>query len=247
MTILSCERVNAKLAAFVDGELRGEQVLSVANHLDSCASCADDAQALRDVGDLLRGAAASVVVPAADLAGLTDGVISRVQAEARQSWTATCSRALDDLHWIVVGAGALAAAALSLTIVCGLFEFSVPGREDSRAALLRTVGPALGDLPGGAEGGVVFAVGLGNAGSRLVQSVNELAGVDVQTWAGDMSRDLVTDDGFVRDLQAHHLSKASQMDVEAVVGELSRFSRLNARSGTASGVWLMSTVHVKAL
>src|SRR5262245_40427565 len=98
MIALECPSVRRDLAAFVDGELRGDRVLRVLRHLDRCASCTGEVESLRGLGDLLRTNA-----PADPDGGTFDGlagtVISRTRAEANQSWWAVARRASEDWHW----------------------------------------------------------------------------------------------------------------------------------------------------
>ena len=222
-----CARRSSKLAAFVDGEVRGEEVLIIARHVAECRACADEVEALRTLGDELRGAAATLAPPMSELDGLADGVISRVRAEDQQSWGSKLGRAVEDFHWIAAGAGAVAAAVVSAVIVCGLVEASVPERGDSLAALMR---PDQVEAP-------VAASQARHGIADIVQAVNELADEDAST--------VVTDRGRVQNPQV--LPFGSRKDVDAVLGELSRMG-MDARStGASSGVWLLTKVRVKIL
>jgi hypothetical protein len=136
---MNCLSIRAHLEAFADGELRGDALRRVSKHVESCASCANDVAETRSLGDALR----SRVAPGSadeDLAGLADGVVSRIKAEARESWRARFDRAFDDLHWVVVGAGSMAAAFISLLLVSAVFQSAVVQRDDSLAAMLNTFG-----------------------------------------------------------------------------------------------------------
>ena len=131
-----CLRVRQRLHAFLDRELRGSDVLMVSSHLDVCRECGDEARTLTELGEMLRGAAASTSVPMDDLAGLADGVVSRVRAEDQQSWFATLSRGVDDCHWLLVGVGSVAAAVISTLLVCAMIQVGVQEREDSLAGVM---------------------------------------------------------------------------------------------------------------
>jgi hypothetical protein len=128
----------------VDRELRGYDLLMVSRHLSGCEDCAGEVRRITDMGDWLRGEAASRPVPVEALAGLADGVVSRVRAEEQQSWTALLGRALDDFHWAVVGAGSMAAAVASALAVCAMLQVGIPERGDSLAAMLNSLSSPVG-------------------------------------------------------------------------------------------------------
>ena len=75
--------------------------------LDRIASCTTARRArailreLQDVGEALRSAARRA--PSDDWTGLRSSVISRMRAEAHESWTARTARAFDDLHLVWIG------------------------------------------------------------------------------------------------------------------------------------------------
>lgn len=58
-----CENMHALLNAYLDGELHGQRLLEVKNHLASCAACRNDLQELHIVSDLLRAAPAPAFLP----------------------------------------------------------------------------------------------------------------------------------------------------------------------------------------
>jgi len=140
-----CERVRSLLDAFVDGELRGVDRLAVAQHLETCAECANEEQELRGIGNLLRDHA--VTAPRVDLSGLSGGVVSRVRAEQAQSWRVLMARAVEDWHWALVGAGSLTAGAFSILFVSALLWWGpAPSRPDSLEALLNNLSAPAGTL-----------------------------------------------------------------------------------------------------
>ncbi|MBM3751208.1 MAG: hypothetical protein FJW21_08520 [Acidimicrobiia bacterium] len=114
---MMCPDVRGVIAAYVDGELGGAQRLRVSRHLTDCAECAREESDLRDLGELLRGAAAPRPVPLDELQGLAAGVVSRIGAEDRQSWRAMWERASEDWHWVAVGSGAFSAAFVSVMFI----------------------------------------------------------------------------------------------------------------------------------
>ncbi len=135
---VACGTVQPHLEAFADGELRGEVLRRVAHHIGSCGSCSGVVEGVQGIGESLRGGQLHDSDPTV-LAGLADGVVSRIRAEERESWRGKFERATDDLHWVLVGAGSIAAAfftAMSVTIV---IQSSVEQRADSLAAVLASM------------------------------------------------------------------------------------------------------------
>jgi anti-sigma factor RsiW len=141
--VLNCARVQQRLDAFADGELRGPELLTVSRHLETCEACRADLAVVRRIGESLRGAALTRMASIEALAGLPDGVVSRVRAEAAQSWSAKMGRALDDCHWLLVGVGSFSAALLSVLLVCAMVQVGLPERDDSMAALLGGLSPSM--------------------------------------------------------------------------------------------------------
>ena len=132
-----CALVRDQLEAFVDGELNGADRLEVAQHVQSCASCARAVEELSIVGDALRESAESLEAPVGELSGLAAGVISRARAEAAMSWEGRVRRASEDWHWLVVVSGAVAASLLCFLALSALLAFGPePGRRDSLATSL---------------------------------------------------------------------------------------------------------------
>ncbi len=182
----ACTGVLPHLHAFADGELRGEMLRSVATHLEHCASCADRVLEIGSLGDVLRTHAQ--VDPPADLAGLADGVVSRIRAEDHESWRALFERATDDLHWVMVGVGSVAASFVSALVVSVVIQSGVSQRSDSVAALLNTLAmeapPALGYEPisdsfgGAATNGVQLASLAEVNDDGHLMSLQPLGGID---------------------------------------------------------------------
>jgi hypothetical protein len=136
--MLSCLAVQPHLEAFADGELRGDMLRRVSHHLETCDCCGAAVEAVQRVGDMLRGRQLHDA-DFADLAGLADGVVSRVRAEDRESWRGKLERATDDLHWVLVGAGSVASAFLTALVVTVVMHSSVEQRADSLAAVLNSM------------------------------------------------------------------------------------------------------------
>jgi hypothetical protein len=145
MTPIECISVRRRLGPFVDGELKGAEMLRVSEHLDRCADCTTEVQAFQELGDLLRTAAPVDVPPQID--GLAGGVISRVRAESAQSWRALFGRAFESWHWALVGCGSLIATFITTSFVGAVLTLGpAPSREDSLSALITNLGTPAGIL-----------------------------------------------------------------------------------------------------
>lgn len=134
----SCASMRTHLNAFADGELRGDLLRSVSHHVESCDDCSARVLEIGDLGNLLRDGVTFESEPP-DLAGLADGVVSRIRAEDHESWRGVFERATDDLHWVLVGVGSVAAAFISALLVSVVVQSGVGQRGDSLAAMLNTL------------------------------------------------------------------------------------------------------------
>jgi len=142
----SCVAVRSYLNAFADGELRGEVWRGVSQHVEHCSACAESVGAIGELGKVLRSGLTLEAEPP-DLAGLADGVVSRIRAEDHESWRGMFERATEDLHWVFVGVGSVAAAFMSALVVSVVVQSGVGQRADSLAAMLNQMAaapPALG-------------------------------------------------------------------------------------------------------
>ena len=167
MTLLTCAAVRRRLQAFYDRELVVGELISIEGHLNDCPPCARDLRELRDVGDALRLAAARA--PSDDWTGLRSSVISRMRAEAHESWPARTGRAFDDLHLLWIGLASTVATIVCAGAVLSLLHFASPERKDSLAAVIAVMAaPSGSDLnparldgrirvPSVPENGIVYA------------------------------------------------------------------------------------------
>ncbi len=167
MTLLTCAAVRRRLQAFYDRELPVPEQIAVESHLHDCPPCARDLSDVQEVGDALRLAAAPG--PADDWTGLQPGVISRMRAEAHESWTARTARAFDDLHLVWIALASTAATFMCAATVLSMLHFASPERGDSLAAMITVMAaPSGSDLnparldryirvPSVPENGVVYA------------------------------------------------------------------------------------------
>lgn len=143
MISADCDLIRDDLDAFSDGELRGDDLRRVSEHVSSCRSCTDELHARAAVGESVRGALGvnAVAVPA----GLASGVVARVRAESALSWRALLARAVEDWHWAIVGGGAVSATFASALFCSALLVFGTAARQaDSLSAL----GSRLAESPG---------------------------------------------------------------------------------------------------
>lgn len=111
-----CDSVRDDLDAFADGELRGDELRYVSQHVDSCVRCTEEVEVRRTVSGLVRDSAAHwhrLPPPA----GLASGVVTRARAESAQSWRAWLNRSVEDWRLVIVGGGS-AIATCTLMFVC---------------------------------------------------------------------------------------------------------------------------------
>jgi hypothetical protein len=143
MISADCDLIRDDLDAFSDGELRGDDLRRVSEHVSSCRYCTDELHARAAVGESVRGALgiSAVAVPA----GLASGVVARVRAESALSWRAMLNRAVEDWHWAIVGGGAVSATFASAVFCSALLVF---GTAAPQADSLSAIGTRLLESPG---------------------------------------------------------------------------------------------------
>ena len=135
MTIMTCAAVQRRVQAFHDRELPVGEMIAVEHHIATCPPCARDLRHVQDLGDALRLAAAPS--PSDDWAGLRAGVISRMRAEANESWTARARRFVDDVHLVWIGLASAAATVVCAGTVLSMLQVAPqPVRADSLATML---------------------------------------------------------------------------------------------------------------
>jgi Putative zinc-finger len=252
----SCGRLRQRLGAFVDGALSGAEMLRVSEHVASCHECREQIAAIRGLGGLLRDASAQTPIPA-DLAGLADGVTSRIRAEQAQSWTATMKRAVEDWHWVVVCVGSVAAAFVSTMLVSALLLFGpAPERDDSLAALLNNLSSPAGML-------FAYATPVGSDQSQLMLVANDtnavfapgLVGVVPAQFAAPTEMDLVQElanllgrQGQLIDVQS--MSDEDRRYAEALIAVISKLRSGEPRDAvgpvTVHSLWLAVNTQVTA-
>ncbi len=244
MTLLTCAAVRRRLMAFYDRELPVPELIAVEAHVHDCPPCARDLREVQKVGEGLRLAAAPG--PSDDWTGLRSGVISRMRAEAHESYAARVHRAFDDMHLVWIGLAATVATFLCAATVLSMLHFASPERNNSLAAMIEvSAAPAGSNLNPARLGGII-----------QVPSVPE-NGVVYATLENSMVRDdlmlplsaVVTREGRVSGLELlsndHHLREG----VIAVVEGLSRGRLEPAQFGgspvAVNLVWLVVHTTVK--
>jgi hypothetical protein len=177
MTLMTCAAVRRRLHAFYDRELPVSDLIAVEAHLRDCPPCARDLREVEAVTGALRLAAAPA--PPDDWTGVRSGVISRMRAEAHESWTARGRRAFDDLHLIWIALAATAATCVCAGTVLSMLHFASPKRQDSLAAVIAVMASPTGPesnldrLDGGVGSGltadeILYATRDGSASGNLV-------------------------------------------------------------------------------
>jgi len=244
MTGLTCAAVRQRLAAFHDDELGVQDRIAVQSHVNVCDGCQTELSGYRDVSSALRRAAAPG--PADDWTGLQPGVISRMRAEASQSWTAKMGRMFDDMHLVWIGLASTAATLLVGTIVLGMLRFASPERDDSLRALLAMVSAVPGsDLnPAGIDGLAVQAPSVPEDG--IINASLERSGQGAEQMLAFAA--VITRNGNIAAMQALGDGRGSRQ-VAALINEISRGRLEPARYGTdplaVSMVWVVEHVTVK--
>ena len=142
MTLLTCSAVLRRLPAFYDRELPVRELIAIESHVASCPPCSRELQMLQRLGEVLRRAAAPG--PADDWTGVQPGVISRMRAEAEDSWTARAERFFDDLHLLWIGLAATAATCICGAVALSALHFAAPERHDSLRAMISVMAAPIG-------------------------------------------------------------------------------------------------------
>jgi hypothetical protein len=143
MTGLSCAAVRRRLPAFYDRELPVRELIAVETHIGECPPCGRELRDLQRLGDALRLVAAPGA--AEDWTGLQPGVISRMRAEANESFAARAGRFFDDLHMVWIGMASTLATFICAATVLGLLQFAPETRrDDSLAAVIAVMAAPVG-------------------------------------------------------------------------------------------------------
>jgi hypothetical protein len=225
MTPHSCIDVMRALGAYVDGELPGTDRRVVEDHLSTCAVCADEEIALRDLGASLRLAASGTPVPSDGLAGLAGGVTSRIFAEEQQSWGATWARVFDDWHWVAVGVGSVAAAIASFTLASLMVYSSIAQltQMNARAGTLYVI--ALPQTGGGEpvlmqfEESLASPLSAGRSDTRVAMPASI-------GWQAERALVAALDATLIRNSRMDNLRDLSTADREEILALMKDISRI---------------------
>lgn len=166
-----CDSVRDDLDAFADGELRGDDLRYVSQHIETCVRCWEEVEIRRNVGGMIRESAGHwhrMQPPA----GLASGVVTRFRAESAQSWWALINRSVEDWQWVIVGGGATVATCL-LMFFCSavLLLGTSTNTEEGLSTLASNYKTSAGALYAevsqqGAKGGNVMLVQLDTSAAR---------------------------------------------------------------------------------
>jgi anti-sigma factor RsiW len=143
MRILSCASTRRRLDRWHDGELAPAEHCAVEQHLGQCPPCAAEARALRELGAVLREAAAVRALDSDAANGLTAAVVGRLKAENAVSWPVVFRELFDDMHLVWAGLSATAATAVCAVLLLGIAYLAPAERADSLSGMLNAMG---GDL-----------------------------------------------------------------------------------------------------
>lgn len=133
---MSCQRVVSMLSAYIDGEVHGQDANLVKQHLEQCASCAQELKVLQRTTEVLR-AVPEVEPPASLMEQIEAATVKRVGLLAR------LQRAFDYMpgytRW---AAGTVAAAAVLMGIlVSQTGDVRAPGKAESPVAKVQEIAP----------------------------------------------------------------------------------------------------------
>jgi hypothetical protein len=245
MTLLTCATVRRRLAAFYDRELPISELIEIESHVTDCPPCASELKDLRTVGTVLREAAAPG--PADDWTGLQSGVVSRMRAEAHESWTAQFNRMFDDMHLVWIGLAAAVATIVCGSVAVGVVHFASPEREDSLAAMIQVI-----SAPSGSDLNPVI-----NDQFLQVPTVPERGAIEVML-AQPLSHDelvlalntVVTQDGRVSGVSVLSSEGRHPRNMSPILWAISKARFEPGRMGTepvaVNLVWLLAHTTVKA-
>jgi len=227
MMYADCAALRRHIPAFVDGELRGPKVLTLLQHLEYCSDCTAEVEGLRTLGDQLRVEAPADPDPKI-FAGLASTVVSRTRAEDAESWLGFVRRAREDWHWLLVGAGSVASAFVSTTILSVLLAYGTkPERSDSLSALTYPQAGAVLAMPVSDvnQSSVLMQVDdLGPLGSRASEEMEFIKGPTEADLVNALL-EIVTYKG--RAVAYDSLSPKEKRNVEKLFTEISRLRSVN--------------------
>jgi hypothetical protein len=134
--------VQRLLSACHDGELPVDEQIAIESHLRECRDCGEELEAIRAIGEALRGRAAAERPPSCiELSAMQADLMGRVRVEHDESIAMQVVRVFDDMRLSFAALGATAATLASILIITGIFYFGPRSeRPDSLAAMMETLG-----------------------------------------------------------------------------------------------------------
>lgn len=137
MKVLICEEARPLLEEYHDDELPVGDQIAVRAHLEWCDECSIVFADLRLMRSFVRATApGQSLLDQEDRTGFQAGVIGRVRAEERLSWSSRVREVLDDMHLVYAGIGAAAATVFCVLVLMSMMRFATRERPDSLAAIV---------------------------------------------------------------------------------------------------------------
>ena len=247
MTPLTCPAVRRRLAEYHDDELPLQERIAVQSHLHGCEACTVELDGFFAVTSALRLAAAPG--PADDWTGLQPGVISRMRAEASESWPARVSRLFDDMHLVWIGLASTAATILCGAVVLGLLHFASPEREDSLRSMIVAISAIPGsDLNPASMDGLMIQAPKVPVEDGIVKASLERSGAEGELMLAFAA--VITRDGKISGMEALGADRGRRQATK-LIQDISRGRLEPARYGTdpiaVNLVWLVEHMTVKPL
>jgi hypothetical protein len=239
----ACVSVKPYLAAFVDGELGGAEVLRVMHHLDECGMCTDEVERMRAIGEALR-AGGPVDDEPMSFDGLASAVLARRRADPDFSWAALLTRAQEN-HWLMIGGGSVVATLVSTVALSVILAFGpTPQRGDSFAALISNTDELAYAVPAGYEATLMQVDDIGRLATRASAEMEERVVRDAGTEADLVNALLavVTDNG--RPVSFERMDRNSRRQAEEL---LQKINRLRVSESVPLGVAVgVRQLHIRA-
>jgi hypothetical protein len=252
MILRTCAAVQRRLSTFCDGELAIEERVAVQRHLCECASCANEAAQVREIGESLRAMAHSPVCDEReDLAGLSASVVSRLGAEQSESFGGRMGRVFEDFHVVWAALGATCAAVACVAIMVGLFYFASRERPDSLGAVIAAMAsPGSNENPVSVDGRMllptagpddVLSASVGNSEEDLVFAMAAMV-----TREGRVtSLALLDSEGRAGNAQSRAKSQAIRELMEAISKARLQPARYGGAPVAVNVVWLHAHLTVR--
>lgn len=137
MTLVACDLIRPQLEAYYDDELAVDDHLAVRGHLEQCAGCAYEAEALAQLREAFSDVP-GVAGPrfAAPPETWTEHVLAQVQVERQLSWHTWLANVFDDMHLVWPALGATVAVLVCLLASGQVMEATAVQRPDSLAGVI---------------------------------------------------------------------------------------------------------------